>query len=425
MTDKDLRSICGESDWYKSIHPLSRLRHSANENIISMSNYSILVVDDEPDNFEVIEGLLHGKDYALHYVSCGQDAIDALDTLNPDLILLDVMMPEMDGLEVCQQIKAIPQWQAIPIIMVTALAEKTDLARCLSMGADDFVCKPVNSTELRARVQSMLRIKKQHDRIESLSKLQRSNIHSLENSLNELRLDLAAGFPTELNIDLKIILDNISLTKKHVKEMNEIEISKALDSIEKSTLKLNKFNQKFLFYLQLNLTVRDPKKDWNCTPKILIEQIVTTQASRFKTPTELILDLEETKIAVAPDHLQYIINELMDNTLNMSKPEVPIHIHGRVVDNLFHFWIDDCEIRTTINRDAILSELIQFDPAFNEHQELDMGLKIAKRIVEMYDGLFLIANTNREYTTIYITLPLATSASPQQSVVDMEQPLLN
>ncbi len=390
-----------------------------------MSNYSILVVDDEPDNFEVIEGLLDGKDYALHYVNCGQDAIDALDTLSPDLILLDAMMPDLDGLEVCQKIKAMPQWQAVPIIMVTALSEKADLARCVSMGADDFVCKPINSIELRARVQSMLRIKTQHDRIEALSKLQRSNIHSLENSLNELRLDLAAGFPIELNIDLKSILNNISLTKKYVREMNEIEISKALNSIEQSTLKLNKFNQKFLFYLQLNLTARDPQKDWNCAPKILIEQIVATQVSRFNAPTEIILDLEDTKIAVAPDHLQYIITELMDNTLNMSKPEVPIHIHGRIVDRLFHFWIDDCEIRTTISRDAILSELIEFDPAFNENQELDMGLKIAKRIVEIYDGLFLIANTNREYTTIYITLPLAISANPQRSAIEIEQPLLN
>lgn len=387
-----------------------------------MSNYSILVVDDEPDNFDVIEGLLHGKDYALHYANCGRDAINALNTLNPDLILLDVMMPEMDGLEVCQQIKAMPEWQTIPIIMVTALAQKTDLARCLSTGADDFVGKPVHSIELQARVQSMLRIKKQHDRIESLTQLQHSNIHALENSLNELRLDLAAGFPTELHIDLKSILNNISLTKKYIKEMNESEIYKSLDLIEKSTLSLNKINQKFLFYLQLNLTARDPKKDWNCSPKILIEQIVTAQVNRFRTPTEVVLDLEDTKIAVAPDHLQYIINELMDNTLNMSKPDIPIHIHGRVVDNLFHFWIDDCEIRTTINRDSILSELIEFDPVFNEYQELDMGLKIAKRIVEIYDGLFLIANTNREYTTIYITLPLAASASSQQSVVDIEQP---
>jgi two-component system, sensor histidine kinase and response regulator len=352
-----------------------------------MSKYSILVVDDEPDNFEVIEGLLDGQDYALHYVNCGQDAIEALDTLNPDLILLDMMMPDLDGLEVCRKIKVMPQWQAVPIIIVTALSEKADLARCVSMGADDFVCKPINSIELRARVQSMLRIKTQHDRIEALSKLQRSNINSLENSLNELRLDLAAGFPVELNIDLKSILNNISLTK--------------------------------------NLTARDPKKDWNCAPKILIEQIVTAQTSKFNAPTEIILDLEDTKIAVAPDHLQYIITELMDNTLNMSKPEVPIHIHARIVDRLFHFWIDDCEIRTTVSRDAILSELIEFDPAFNENQELDMGLKIAKRIVEMYDGLFLIANTNREYTTIYITLPLATSANPQRSAIEIEQPLLN
>lgn len=382
-----------------------------------MSNYSILVVDDEPDNFEVVEGLLHGKNYDLHYVNCGVDAIAALETFNPDLILLDAMMPGMDGFEVCEQIKAMPQWQSVPIIMVTALAGKADLAHCLLTGADDFICKPINSVELRARVQSMLRIKEQYDRIQSLSQLQRTNIHTLENSLNEFRLDLAAGFPTELNISLKNILEKIEVTQSKLGDLTKSDVKSALKSIHKMTRKLNKSNQKFLFYLQLNLSEKDPKKDCICAPKNTIEQIANNLASKHKSLTKLIFDLEDVKIAVAPNHLQYVINELMDNTLNVSVPDVPIYIHGRTIENLFHFWIDEREFKLAANDTSVLSDLIQFDPEFNECQELEIGLKIAKKIVGMYDGLFLIGNTNREYTTIYITLPLATADSqPLESI---------
>jgi signal transduction histidine kinase/HPt (histidine-containing phosphotransfer) domain-containing protein len=136
-----------------------------------MNLASVLIIDDEADNFDVIETILGDRDYQLHYAASGQDAIAYLDTFQPDLILLDVMMPVMDGIEVCERIKALPEWQAVPIIMVTALNSKEDLARCMNAGADDFISKPLNSLEFRARVSSMLRIKEQHDRLERTNAL--------------------------------------------------------------------------------------------------------------------------------------------------------------------------------------------------------------------------------------------------------------
>ncbi len=127
--------------------------------------FSILVIDDEPDNFDVIEALLSDRDYQLHYAANGQAAIDSLDLFQPDVILLDVMMPGIDGIEICRQIKAMPQWEAVPIIMVTSLTAKADIARCLNAGADDFISKPVNRLELGARVRSMLRIHQQYQQL--------------------------------------------------------------------------------------------------------------------------------------------------------------------------------------------------------------------------------------------------------------------
>ena len=130
-----------------------------------MSKPSILIVDDEPDNFDVIEAFLSDQDYQLHYAANGQDAIDSLNLFQPNIILLDVMMPGIDGMEVCRRIKAMPAWKPVPIIMVTALTTKADLARCLAAGADDFISKPVNRLELTARVRSMLRIHQQYQQL--------------------------------------------------------------------------------------------------------------------------------------------------------------------------------------------------------------------------------------------------------------------
>ncbi|MBK4732587.1 response regulator [Oxynema sp. CENA135] len=138
--------------------------------------HSILLVDDEASIFEVIEGLLYREGYQLSYLSSGREALDRIDEIEPDVILLDLMMPEMDGIETCQQIKANQRWCHIPIIMVTALSSKEDLARCLEAGADDFLAKPVNSLELRARVRSMLRIKLQYDALAATQRLRTLNL---------------------------------------------------------------------------------------------------------------------------------------------------------------------------------------------------------------------------------------------------------
>jgi two-component system, sensor histidine kinase and response regulator len=387
-------------------------------------NYSILIVDDEPDNFETIEALLESTQYILHYANRGQEAIAALDTFNPDAILLDVMMPGIDGIEVCKRIKAMPQWQAVPIIMVTALDDKADLARCLAAGADDFVSKPINGVELRARVQSMLRIKKQHDRIQSLSRLQRNNIHFLENSLHELHLDLAVSFPTELNVPMHSVLKKVKFLQQHFRELTVAEIDDILASVNRSTLRLDKLNQSFLFYLQLALPSKSLATQVSCAAKSSIEQLVTQQIDKFNPATKLALNIEDAELAVTYEHLQYIILELLDWTLKSFKSEACINIYGHVMEGVFHFYIDNRAASPTDEPSSKLSESIQFDSNFDSETELGIGLKIVKKIIEIYDGLFLISTTKSQprrsdETTIYITLPLAISPIQYQLSADL------
>src|ERR671932_2201219 len=151
---------------------------------------SVLVVDDDPNGFDVIEAHLYREGYNLTYVSSGIEALNRLDSIEPDVILLDVMMPQMDGVEVCRQIKSHVYWKHIPVIMVTALNSKEDLARALDAGADDFLTKPVSGIELRARVRSMLRIKQQYDALEATLQLREdlSNmiVHDLRNPLTTI-----------------------------------------------------------------------------------------------------------------------------------------------------------------------------------------------------------------------------------------------
>ncbi|MEB3312061.1 MAG: response regulator [Snowella sp.] len=151
---------------------------------------TLLVVDDQLDNFDVIEMALTSEDYQLYYASNGLKALELLESISPDAILLDVMMPGMDGLEVCYRLKNDSRYKHIPIIMVTALTSKADLARCLDQGADDFISKPIDLVELRARVRSLLRIKAQHDELENLLKLREETLMMRADMSNMLVHDL-------------------------------------------------------------------------------------------------------------------------------------------------------------------------------------------------------------------------------------------
>ena len=130
----------------------------------------ILVVDDTPLNVKLLADLLRVKGFAVTSAASGQEALDRIATERPDLVLLDVMMPEMSGYEVCSRIRANVDTARLPVVMVTSLDAVTERVKGIEAGADDFLSKPVNQPELLARVRSLLRIKELDDELARLNR---------------------------------------------------------------------------------------------------------------------------------------------------------------------------------------------------------------------------------------------------------------
>ncbi|MGB3202553.1 MAG: response regulator, partial [Nodosilinea sp.] len=124
--------------------------------------YAILAVDDSSDNLFLIESILDDPEYHITCVESGQTALDVVGQTPPDVILLDVMMPGLDGYAVTQRIRDNPNLPYIPILLITA-HDQSSLVQGLDAGADDFIRKPVDVNELRARVRSLLRLKRSID----------------------------------------------------------------------------------------------------------------------------------------------------------------------------------------------------------------------------------------------------------------------
>jgi len=125
----------------------------------------ILIVDDNPANVEILKMRLAANNYEIITASDGEAGLAMARDRQPDLILLDIMMPKMDGFEVCRRLKGDPSLPFMPIIMVTAKADSRDVVAGLEAGGDEYLTKPVDHAALVARVKSMLRIKSLHDTV--------------------------------------------------------------------------------------------------------------------------------------------------------------------------------------------------------------------------------------------------------------------
>ena len=127
----------------------------------------ILIADDTPANVRILETRLRHEGYDVAVARDGEEALTAAHATHPDLILLDIMMPKMDGIEVCRRLKNDPEFPFTPIIMVTAMTDIKDVVRGFEAGGDDYLTKPVDHQALAARVRSMLRIKTLHDTVQT------------------------------------------------------------------------------------------------------------------------------------------------------------------------------------------------------------------------------------------------------------------
>ncbi len=140
----------------------------------------VLIVDDNQANVELLRMQLKPYEYTLEIAYNGEEALEKVKAFHPDLILLDLMMPKMDGYEVCQILKKDKNTWFIPIIVVTALRELQDKLKAIEIGADDFLIKPYNKLELVTRVKSLLRLKELHDDLDTSENILFSLARALE-----------------------------------------------------------------------------------------------------------------------------------------------------------------------------------------------------------------------------------------------------
>jgi two-component system sensor histidine kinase/response regulator len=286
-------------------------------------NPTVLIVDDAPANVELIEGFLENLNYRLTRAANGTEALRAIRDDPPDVILLDIMMPDIDGFEVCSQIKSSEQTRSIPVIMLTALNEIDDYVRAIDCGADDFISKPCNPAILRARIRGYVRQKQLVDRLDRAQ---------------EFREDFVRMLAHDLNNHMGAVLGYVELltTRPDLSEKARMLAHKAMRSLDEGVRLLNNFTGIEKFEAN-RMTVAVQPVDLIPIVRRAIELRELLWKSRaleigFESPDSL-------TAFVDPDLIARVIANLLDNAAKYAPDHSPVHLRCSTCPNKILFSV--------------------------------------------------------------------------------------
>ncbi|MBU7585195.1 MAG: response regulator [Nostoc sp. TH1S01] len=360
---------------------------------------TILIIEDEPQVRENILEILQLSNFETLAAPNGKIGLEIAQTQLPDLIICDIMMPELDGYSVLSALRQNEATINIPLIFVTAKAERSDFRQGMDFGADDYLTKPFTPEELLNAITVRLNKKAVVER-QSQAKL------------DELRMNIIHSLPHEINTPLNGIIGMTQLLIDHSDMIDESEEIEIVESIYTSANRLQRLAQRFLLYSNLELIARNPQKISqiqaeidNCLSKTIIHDVCLNNAKAANRDKDLKLELNESLVRMPQEKLLIIIEELIDNALKFSSPNSEIKVLSRVNGYQYRLDIVDHGKGMTSEEIEKIGALIQFNRKLYEQQGSGLGLAIVQHIVKLYQGEFTVNSTPGQGTMISISLP--------------------
>jgi signal transduction histidine kinase len=366
-----------------------------------MSTPRILIVDDEPSNIQVLIAILQ-RDYTLTVANSGAKALNmAMRYPHPNLILLDIMMPDITGYEVCQQLKENPETHSIPIVFVTALAEIGNEAKGFELGAVDYITKPISPTIVRARVKS-------HLRMEHLTQQLQEQNQSLKSSL-QMRKDLAHMIVHDLRNPLSSILLGCSLLKMKGQNLNDYQINK-IDQISSEAKSLDGLIDTILVAAKLEadkLILHCESMSLNTLGDSVLKRFQDIANHR---QISLIGEWADPDPIVASDQslMRRVFENLISNALKFSPVGSQIYLKTAYTEDQ-DFVVEVTDEGSGVpadKRDAIF-EPYETAKVLEQASQLGLGLAFCKMVIQSHGGRIEVADNQSGGATFRIILPKA------------------
>lgn len=362
--------------------------------MISSSNKQpkVLIVDDVPTNLKVLSDILRVEGYKIRPVTSGIQAVQVAEKVIPDVILLDIMMSDMDGIETCKILKSNPKLVDIPVIFISALTESDSIVKALSIGGVDYITKPFKIEEVKARVATHLKINTQRKELEELINVRNKFVsvlaHDLRNSvqvflgMSEILSDDLDAFPPE---ETKEILTDMKKSAKNINQILE-------NLLEWSNLQSKKiaFNPESTNIHTLTNNIV------NSLSQLLINKSLTIEN---KITPSIILTVDKYMISS-------VLRNLILNAIKYSQNSGNIILGSNTNETETTFFVKDFGQGIS---DEVLETLFTLKTKItlkNEGEEYypGLGLLMCKEFIEYHNGKIWIESKHGEGCTVYFSI---------------------
>ena len=381
-------------------------------NDYDLQGSQILIIDDIPDNLQLIAHVLDDCNYNLFMKSNGPEAIGMLDTMLPDLILLDIRMPEMNGFEVCQKLKDNDATREIPIIFISAVDDISDIQRGFEVGGVDYITKPFNNEEVKARVKNHLSLTKLREKLKIKNQELEEVLQRERNMVEHLRLNLSLSLPHELRTPLNGILGFSEILSNMTEAPSLEEIIEYAGMIHSSGKRLQRLVENSLIYANLKLVnytspngkIIEAKKEI-FQAKEFLEQLCSEEAINYGRLEDLILDLQNLSLNTSRDNLRKIIVEILSNAFKFSRAGSNVRVSTGMNEN--NHFIEFSDNGSGMNPDQLesIGGFMQFQRDKQAQQGMGFGLAISILLAKMENVNLKISSIKDSGTTIRLSFP--------------------
>jgi K+-sensing histidine kinase KdpD len=373
----------------------------------------ILIVEDAPESIQLIKLHLKNENYTLYMAKDGDEALAMTEEVNPDLILLDIMLPKRDGFKVCEELKTNPNTMFIPIIMITAAYKDVESRiRGIELGADEYLSKPYDKIELLARIHSLLRIKKYHDALQKKRREVEAKNHTLT-EIDKLKDELSGLIVHDMKNPLFVIQGNLQMMSMGVDSEQSKLIKKYIDRIDRSANNLLKMMSNLLDISKIedgSMRLNNELANINELVQRSVNQIY--ENPEFK---DRAIEVELTP-AIVPFYfdtsiIERAIESLLVFSLNNTTTENTITISTNVSDNESIFTIKNRGTKIPPEFNDKLFEKFFQKRIKSQGFIIGRGLALpfCKLAIEAHNGKIWIEESDANTNIITFSLPLKKS----------------
>ncbi len=353
----------------------------------------ILIVEDEPVVLNNLADLIESSGYETILAKNGEEAIDLVNSLTPDLIISDINMPKKNGYEVLNELQKSEITSSIPFIFLTAKTDMKDLREGMNAGADDYIIKPYDAQELIKAIEIRL------------GKKQRA-----EKELENLRNSIAKYVPHELRTPLVAISGYSQFILEDYNSHSSNEIYEMVSRIRAGNLRLHKTIEKFILYSELVILQKDKinlpiiKNQITQDADQVIKDTVIKKSDEFQRRKDLKVNLQKCSLKISENYLRTLISEIIENAFKFSYAENQISICGKNSGEYYKIKIKDNGRGMSQEQINKINAFIQFDREEYQQSGNGLGLIISKMISEIFESEFLINGDLSSFTEVTIKI---------------------